>query len=58
MLIFLTYLLLQAQYSDQKKDVAGSFIRRHMATVETNARRIKGGDKTRIDRYDRILGLS
>jgi hypothetical protein len=50
-------LLLQAQYSDVKKDVAGSFIRRHSLAVEMNARRIRSGDATRIKRYDRILGL-
>jgi 3-(methylthio)propanoyl-CoA dehydrogenase len=50
-------LLLQAQYADVKADVAGSFIRRHMPAVEMNARRITGGDATRIRRYDRILGL-
>jgi hypothetical protein len=50
-------LLLQAQYSDVKVDVAGSFIRRHIPAVEMNARRIRGGDVTRIKRYDRILGL-
>ena len=51
-------LLLQAQYSAVKLDVAGSFIRRHIPTVEMNARRIRGGDATRIKRYDRILGLT
>jgi alkylation response protein AidB-like acyl-CoA dehydrogenase len=50
-------LLLQAQYSDRKVDVAGSFIRRHIPAVEMNARRIRGGDATRIKRYDRILGI-
>jgi alkylation response protein AidB-like acyl-CoA dehydrogenase len=50
-------LLLQGQYDDVKGDVAGSFIRRHMPAVEMNARRIKGGDATRIKRYDRILGI-
>jgi alkylation response protein AidB-like acyl-CoA dehydrogenase len=50
-------LLLQAQYSAVKADVAGSFIRRHMPTVEVNARRIRSGDSTRIARYDRIIGL-
>jgi len=50
-------LLLQAQYADVKVDVAGSFIRRHIPSVEMNARRIRGGDATRIKRYDRILGL-
>jgi hypothetical protein len=50
-------LLLQAQYSELKVDVAGSFIRRHIPAVELNARRIRGGDAKRIKRYDRILGL-
>jgi hypothetical protein len=50
-------LLLQAQYDDVKVDVAGSFIRRHIPSVEMNARRIRGGDATRIKRYDRILGI-
>jgi hypothetical protein len=49
-------LLLQAQYADVKVDVAGSFIRRHIPSVEMNARRIRSGDATRIKRYDRILG--
>ena len=51
-------LLLQAQHSALKVDVAGSFIRRHIPTVEMNARRIRGGDATRIKRYDRILGIA
>ena len=51
-------LLLQAQYSEVKVDVAGSFIRRHVPAVEMNARRIRGGDATRIKRYDRILGIA
>ncbi|HXJ33181.1 MAG TPA: acyl-CoA dehydrogenase family protein [Candidatus Eisenbacteria bacterium] len=51
-------LLLQAQYADVKIDVAGSFIRRHIPAVEMNARRIRGGDATRIKRYDRILGIA
>ena len=50
-------LLLQAQYDEVKLDVAGSFIRRRIPAVEMNARRIRGGDATRIRRYDRILGL-
>ena len=51
-------LLLQAQYDDVEVDVAGSFIRRHIPAVEMNARRIRGGDVTRIKRYDRILGIA
>ena len=39
-------------------DVAGGFIRRHIPSVEVNARRIRGGDATRIKRYDRILGIA
>ena len=50
-------LLLQAQYSERKVDVAGSFVRRHIPAVEMNAQRIRSGDATRITRYDRILGL-
>jgi hypothetical protein len=51
-------LLLQAQYSELKIDVAGSFIRRRMPNVAMNAQRIRGGDATRLKRYDRILGLA
>jgi len=51
-------LLLQAQYSEIKVDVAGSFIRRRMPNVAMNAQRIRGGDATRLKRYDRILGLA
>jgi hypothetical protein len=50
-------LLLQAQYSERKVEVVGSFIRRRIPAVEINARRIRSGDATRITRYDRILGL-
>lgn len=50
-------LLLQADVSEQRREVAGAFIQRHMLSVEMNARRISGGDATRIRNYDRILGL-
>ncbi|MGH7822337.1 MAG: acyl-CoA dehydrogenase family protein [Candidatus Binatia bacterium] len=50
-------LLLQASASEEKRVLATTFINRHMLAVEMNARRIASGDATRIDRYDRILGL-
>ena len=50
-------LLLQADLSEQRKEIATAFIHRHMLAVELNARRISGGDATRIRNYDRILGL-
>lgn len=50
-------LLLQAVVVEEKLDVATAFINRRMLSVEMNARRIAGGDASRIKRYDRILGL-
>jgi alkylation response protein AidB-like acyl-CoA dehydrogenase len=50
-------LLLQADVSEEKRELAASFIHRHMLTVETSARRIESGDASRIKRYDKILGL-
>jgi hypothetical protein len=50
-------LLAQAPHSDAKRELATSFIHRRMLVVETNARRIAGGDASRIQRYDTILGL-
>jgi alkylation response protein AidB-like acyl-CoA dehydrogenase len=50
-------LLFQADTSPGKLELAASFIHRHMAAVEMNARRISSGDASRIKRYDRILGL-
>ena len=50
-------LLPQAPYSDDKRELAASFIHRRMLVVEMNARRIGSGDATRIQRYDTILGL-
>ena len=52
-----TELLAEAQASDEKVDLAAVFINRHMLAVEMNARRIAGGDASRIRQYDRILGL-
>jgi alkylation response protein AidB-like acyl-CoA dehydrogenase len=50
-------LLLQAGVSEQRLELARSFVHRHMLAVEANARRISSGDATRIRNYDRILGL-
>ena len=50
-------LLAQAPHSDAKRELATSFIHRRMLVVETNARRVAGGDASRIQRYDTILGL-
>ncbi len=52
-----TELLLQAPLSEGKKLTAESFIHRRVAAIEVNARRITGGDASRIKRYDRILEL-
>jgi hypothetical protein len=51
-------LLMQASFVPEKRELAASFIHRHMLAVEMNARRISSGDASRIKRYDRILGLS
>jgi len=51
-------LLMQASVVPEKREVAASFIRRHMLAVEMNARRITSGDSSRLERYDRILGLA
>ncbi len=50
-------LLFQADHAEGKKELAESFIHRHMMAVEMNARRIASGDASRIKQYDRILGL-
>jgi len=50
-------LLMQASVVQEKRELAASFIHRHMLAVEMNARRISSGDASRIERYDRILGL-
>jgi hypothetical protein len=51
-------LLHQADFGTGKKELAESYIHRHMLAVEMNARRVATGDASRIKRYDRILGLS
>ena len=50
-------LLSQASLSEQRHALATAFIHRHMLAVEASARRISGGDATRIHNYDQILGL-
>jgi hypothetical protein len=50
-------LIFQADVSEGKRELAASFIHRHMMAVEMNARRIASGDASRIKKYDRILGL-
>jgi len=50
-------LLVQAEFSSAKRELAIAFVNRHMLRVEMNAKRISSGDASRIKRYDRILGL-
>lgn len=50
-------LLLQAEVDPSKQLAATSFIRSRMAMVDMHAKRIQGGDVTRLDRYTKILGL-
>lgn len=50
-------LLLQTAASEERVPLATAFINRHMLAVEMNARRISSGDASRIQRYNRILGL-
>jgi len=50
-------LLQQAAYAPEKRELATAFINRHMLSVEMNSKRISGGDASRLERYNRILGL-
>ena len=50
-------LLAQAPLAESKRETATSFIHRRMLMVEMNARRVAGGDASRIVRYDTILGV-
>jgi len=52
-----TELLAQAALDPAKLVLAECFINRHMLNVELHAKRITGGDASRLTRYDRILGL-
>lgn len=51
-------LLQQAVHDDEKLVLATTFIQRRMLAVEMGARRIGSGDASRLQGYDRILGLS
>ena len=50
-------LLQQAVHDEEKLVLATTFIHRRMPAVEMKARRIGSGDASRLQRYDRILGL-
>ena len=52
-----TELLGQARHDASREALATSFINRHSQAVRMNAERIKSGDATRIQRYDRILSI-
>jgi alkylation response protein AidB-like acyl-CoA dehydrogenase len=50
-------LLFQAEATPSKFELAASFIHRTMLAVDMNAKRIQSGDVTRLERYNKILGL-
>jgi alkylation response protein AidB-like acyl-CoA dehydrogenase len=52
-----TELLCQVGHDASRDALATSFINRHSQAVRMNAERIATGDATRIQRYDRILGV-
>jgi hypothetical protein len=49
---------LPGRRGEGRLELAQSFIHRHVPAVQLNAGRIRGGDASRIARYDKILGLS
>jgi len=51
-------LLCQADLAPGRRELAESFVHRHIPAVRMNAERISTGDASRIARYDTILGLS
>jgi alkylation response protein AidB-like acyl-CoA dehydrogenase len=51
-------LLQQARHADEKLVLATTFVERRMLAVEMNGRRIRSGDASRLQEYDRILGLA
>jgi hypothetical protein len=51
-------LLQQAAHSEEKLILATTFIDRRMLAVEMSARRISSNDASRLERYDRSLGVS
>lgn len=50
-------LLFQAAAIPEKSELATAFVHLRMLHVDLNARRIQSGDASRLERYDRILGL-
>ena len=50
-------LLFQAEVLPEKFELAASYIHRNMLVVDMNAKRIQSGDVTRLERYNKILGL-
>ncbi len=51
-------LLEQATVSPERTVLASAYINRKILEVDMHARRIQSGDVTRLERYDRILGLT
>jgi hypothetical protein len=50
-------LLFQAVVTPERIELAGSYLNRSMLEVELHAKRIQGGDVSRLERYDKILGM-
>jgi hypothetical protein len=50
-------LLFQAEAVPSKFELAASFIHRNMLMVDMHAKRIQSGDVSRLERYNKILGL-
>jgi alkylation response protein AidB-like acyl-CoA dehydrogenase len=50
-------LLFQADATPDKHELAASYIRRNMLVVDMNAKRIQSGDVSRLERYNKIIGL-
>ncbi len=51
-------LLEQAVLSPERTVLASAYINRKILEVDMHARRIQSGDVTRLERYDKILGLT
>lgn len=50
-------LLFQAEAETPKFELACAFVNRNMLVVDMNAKRIQSGDASRLERYNKILGL-
>jgi len=50
-------LLFQAEVLPNKFELAASFIHRNMLVVDMHAKRIQSGDVSRLERYNKIIGL-